>query len=311
MALQKEVWKKDIIGNLFKNNQFAERCVNADEYVLAGKVVHMPVAATPAGSKKNLTTFPQTATKRADREITYSLDKYYRLPITVEKLEQAELSYDKRQSVVGEDESQLIQDSMDGLLLSWSPSATAANSPVIFTVGDVTGDNNIAGSTGNRKMFTKAAFQFAALKFAQNRFANMPKVALLTATHYYEFLESLSEGEKTAVGRVADMAKGIVGQYYGFEIMLRDTVIRYRKSGALYLPVDTVEDDYAAANGDVQGSLFYADTAVERAKGEINVFDDTDNPLYYGDIFSCDMRLGGRIRRDTGVLAVADTIVAA
>lgn len=312
MALQKEVWKRDIIGNLYKDNQFATRCVNADSYVLEGKVVHLPVAAQASKTLKNLTSFPRIAKNRQDNELTYILDRYYRDPITVEKLEEAELSYDKRQSVAGEEQSQLIQDAMEGVLLSWSPTQTAGGTEIILTAGDTTSDDLIDGASAGvtRKIFTKAAFKDAAKRFAGKNYANAPKVALLCSIHYYEFLDSLSEGEKTAVGRVADMAKGIVGNYMGFDIMLRSTVGRYRKVGGLYVPEDVAADDFEAQTEDSNASLFYADMAVERAVGAINIFDDTNNPLYYGDILSMNMRLGGRIRRADGVIAAVDSVAA-
>ena len=88
MALQKEIWQSDIIENLYKDNAFATKAFNGDQYVLAGKVVHIPVSGTAAVIKKNLTSFPQTAVNRTDSEITYSLDNYYALPRQIQKLEQ-------------------------------------------------------------------------------------------------------------------------------------------------------------------------------------------------------------------------------
>jgi hypothetical protein len=121
MALQKEIWEKDIIENLFKDNEFANRAFNADQYVLQGKVVHIPVAGTSAVIKKNLTSFPQTAVNRTDSEITYAIDNYYALPRQIQDMEKYELSYDKRQSIVGEDQKQLIQTAMEGLMYRWAP----------------------------------------------------------------------------------------------------------------------------------------------------------------------------------------------
>ena len=42
--MQKEIWIDDIVGNLFKANPFMSFAVNADSFVLAGKVVHIPQA---------------------------------------------------------------------------------------------------------------------------------------------------------------------------------------------------------------------------------------------------------------------------
>ena len=72
MAVTVEIWQKDIIDNLFKNNDFAKRAFSEDEYVIGGKVVHIPTAGNPDKSYKNLTVFPVNAVKRTDDEILYS-----------------------------------------------------------------------------------------------------------------------------------------------------------------------------------------------------------------------------------------------
>ena len=40
-GIQVEIWERDIVGNLFKNNDFLLQAYNADQYVLQGKVVHI------------------------------------------------------------------------------------------------------------------------------------------------------------------------------------------------------------------------------------------------------------------------------
>lgn len=304
MALQKEIWQNDIVENLFKDNAFATRAYNGDQYVLAGKVVHIPVAGTAATIKKNLTSFPQTAVNRTDSEITYALDNYYALPRQIQDMEKYELSYDKRQSVVGEDQQQLIQTAMEGLLYRWAPAA--AN--IIETAGDVSALDLIDGTaTGTRKVFTKDAFKTIAKRFANTNLIGR-RNALLTANHYHQLFESFSEGEKTNFNSFADAANGIVGRYMGIDILMRSSVLRYRKVSSMWTVVDVQDDAFAAAAGDSAVSLFWVDSCVERAVGDVKVFDDNGNPLYYGDVFSAYMRLGGRIRRTVGVYGVVEAI---
>ena len=302
MALQKEIWQKDIVDNLWKNNEFATRAFNGDQYVLQGKVVHIPVAGTAAVIKKNLTSFPQTAVNRTDSEITYSLDNYYALPRQIQNLEQYELSYDKRQSMVGEDQKNLIQTAMQGLLYRWAPAA--AN--VIETTGDATGADLIDGTaTGTRKIMTKTEFKLIAKKLA-NTDLHGRTTALLTANHYHQLFESFSDAEKTNFNSYVDAKRGVVGMYMGIEIIMRSTVLRYRKVSTVWTVMDTQDDAFTAGTGDSAASLFWVDSCVERAVGDVHVFEDNGNPLYYGDVVSAEMRLGGRIRRASGVYAVVE-----
>jgi hypothetical protein len=304
MALQKEIWQSDIIGNLFKDNAFAQRAFNADQYVINGKVVHIPVAGAAAVIKKNITDFPQTAVHRTDSEITYAIDNYYALPRQIQKMEEYELSYDKRQSIVGEDEKQLIQTAMEGLLYRWAPAA--AN--VIETTGAPTGADLIdSTATGTRNVMTKDAFKAIAKKLANTNLTGRI-TALLTANHYHQLFESLSDAEKTNFNNVANLATGVIARYMNIEIIMRSSVLRYRKVGGVWTVVDTQDDAFAAGVDDSAASLFWVDSCVERAQGDVLVFEDNGNPLYYGDVFSASMRLGGRIRRAVGVYAVVEAI---
>lgn len=303
MPLQKEIWQADIIDNLYPGNQFANIARNGDQYVLNGAIVHIPVSGAAATVKRNITTFPQVAVQRNDSEIIYALDTYYSLPRHVQKLEQYELSYDKRMSVVGDDIRNLVHNTMNGLLYRWAPSAAG----VIETTGADSAADLISGATGTRKLFTKDQFKLIAKRFANTDIPGR-KVALLTANHYHQLFESFSDAEKTNFNNVADLANGIVGRYMGIDIMMRSSVLRYRKVSTVWTPVDTLADGYAAAAGDSAASLFWIDSCVERALGSVQTFDDTNNPQYYGDLYSAMLRMGGRIVRSAGVIAVVEAI---
>jgi|ERR1035437_6100687 hypothetical protein len=305
MAITKEIWTKDIVANLYKNNEFAKLAFNADMYVLLGKVVHIPVAGTPSQVKKNLTVFPQTAVKRTDADITYAIDTFYSLPRHIERIEQYELAYDKRQSALGEDQSQLIQTAMDNLLYRWA--TTAAN--YIFTLGNPTGFS-LSGAAGTRTGFTKAAFAQVKLEMDRNNIPFTDRIALLTADHYNQLLDSLSDPERTDVGRVADLATGLIGRYLGISIYMRSQVLRYRGADINTLAlVDEYADDYAPTADDRAGSLIYHKDCVERALGSVEIFDNPGKAEYYGDIYSMLLRLGGRTRRPAGVYAIVEDLV--
>lgn len=302
MALNKEIWTEDIIGNLFKNNQFAQRAINRDGDVLNGTVVHTAVAGVAADVKKNLTVFPQTATVRSDADNTYALDALYSLPRRIPNLDKYELSYDKRQSVVGEDTTNLIQQAMDNLLWRWAPSQATQ---IIETTGTASSDDLIdSTATGTRKAFTKAELKKAAKQLDKKEFSGFNKVAVLTAAHYHQLFESLSDAEKTNFNNVADLENGVIGRYMGIDIMMRSTVLRYREVSDVWTPIDELDDNFAAGATDCEASLIFAENAVERALGTVDVFDNPGQALYYGDVFSAMMYFGGRQRRPEGIIAV-------
>lgn len=304
-AVTVEIWENDIVENLFKGNEFAKRAYNADQYVLSGKVVHIPRAGTPAAVTKNLDTFPATAVKRTDDDITYAIDTFYSAPHHIESIEKYELSYDKRQSVLGEDQNALIETAMDGLLYNWLP--LVANT--VMTEGNVI-PATISGGTADVLGFTKVSLEKIKKSMDKAKIPSSGRVALLTADHYNDFFNSLSEGEKTNFGKVADLSNGIIGKYLNFEIMMRATVGRYRGADGAYVKVDEYHADFAASDktSDRAASLVYHDKSAERAFGSVEMFDSTKDPLYYGDIYSFNLRMGGRIRRSVGVWAVVEAL---
>lgn len=307
MAVTVEVWENDILANLFKNNGFAKRAYSADQYVLAGKVVHIPRAGTPSAITKNLSSFPAVAVKRSDDDVTYPIDTFYTTPRHVEKIEQYELSYDKRASVLGEDQLALIDTTMDSLLFNWLP--LVANT--VLTSGAAT-PATIDGGTGNRLAFSKADLKAIKLKMDKAKIPDAGRVALLTADHFYSLYESLSEGERTNFNNVGNLAEGTVARYYGFDISMRNTVGRYRGADGAFVKVDEYGAGYGASNktADRAASLIYHEQCAERALGGVEMFDRTKDPLYYGDVYSFTLRMGGRIRRDAGVWAVVEALSA-
>jgi len=298
-----QVWENDILKNLFKNNDFAKRAYNADQYVLATKVVHIPRAGKPSAVTKNLTQFPAAAVVRADDDVTYPIDSFYSTPRVIPQIDSYELSYDKRQSAVGEDTQNLIDTCMDGLLYNWGPLVLNT----VLTTGP-SGPATLPGATGSRLGVTSASLQKIKIQMDKAKIMAAGRVVLFTADHYNQFFNQLTEGEKTNFGRVANVATGIVGNYLGFDIMMRSTVLRYRGADAAITKVDEYDPAFATSDQslDRAASLVYNDMCAERAFGAVEMFEQANHPGYYGDVFSFLLRMGGRIRRDAGVWAIVE-----
>lgn len=311
MAVTKEIWEKDIIENLFKDNLFATHAVNGDPYVVAGKIVHIPLAGAPSPSQKNVTDLPMPAVKRGDTDIIYPLDTYYQPPKFVEKVEQYELSYDKRQSVMGEQQKQLIQDCMDGLLFNWQWQGQNRDQPgnLLLLTGDAV-PATVSGATGNRTSFDKSVISKSRLAMNRANISANGRYACLTADHYQQFLDSLSDVERTNFYRMADMSKGVIGSYLGYTFMERSTVTRWRKVNEVWTPIDEQINGFAPDATDSAASLLWQEDCVERARGEVNVFDNAGRAEYFGDVFSMNARLGGRQRRPAGVYALIEDAAA-
>jgi uncharacterized protein YjdB len=135
---------------------------------------------------------------------------------------------------------------------------------------------------------------------------------LLDAYQYEALLSALTETQAIGFFQAADVKRGVMGMLYGFEVMMRATVLRFATA------TDPLEGTFkaksaAGAATDNAGALAWQQDSVSRALGEVKMFDSVDNPLYYADIYSFLIRVGGKIRRydKKGVYAiVADTATA-
>ena len=296
MAIQKEIWEADIVGNLYKNNEFLTYAFNADQYVLQGKVVHIPNAGTAPDVSKNRSSVPATVSDRTDVDITYNLDEYTSDPIRIPNADTVELSYDKRQSVTSEAQSKLREVVAENMLVNWAPASAA----VIKTTGDATAAT-APSATGNRKLFALANLKSAMTQLNKDGLPQEGRYSLFSANMYDQLIEAMTATQYRDFSAAFDPKTGILGKLYGFNILMRSTVLVYDNSYA----VKAV--GAAGATTDNEAVLCWQMNSVERALGDVTFFEDIANPLYYGDIYSFLIRMGGRIRRNDkkGVLVIA------
>jgi hypothetical protein len=237
---------------------------------------------------------PATASKRTDVDITYNLDEFTTDPMLLVDAEKAELSYDKRNSLLAEAKASLADIIAEYMLVNWSPGVS------VKTTGD-----NVPGhtpsATGNRKSLVADDIRRLALKFDVDNVASTDRFLMLDANMYYQLVSNLSQTQYRDFSASLDQAKGIVGNLYGFNIMKRSTVLVYDKTNQTAAKAIGA----AAAASDCAAGLAWQKNCVERAVGEVKMFENLNKAEYYGDIYSILVRMGGRIRRNDGKGVVA------
>ena len=302
MAVQKEIWQRTIVEGLFADESFLSRATNDDMYVNEGKKVHIPNAGAPSGVVLNRSSLPAVVNKRVDQDVDYTLDELTTNPILIPYADLVELSYNKRNSVIDQDRKQIIFKAAEAILKSWLPAA--ANR--VLTSGQGV-PAWTPSATGLRKKITPA--DVSALQTRMNA-DNVPltdRYLLLDAQMYQQLLDGMTQTEAIGFFQAADVKRGVMGMLYGFEVMVRSTVYRFAADGTL-----KAIDDAGAAT-DLAGGLAWQRDSVSRALGEVIMFDQINNPEYYGDVYSFLVRVGGAIRRydKKGVYAiVTDTATA-
>lgn len=296
MAIQKEIWMSSIVEGLFADNSFLSKARKADEFVNMGRIVHIPNAGAPSNVVKNRTVFPATVSTRTDIDLEFRLDEYTTDPIRIPHADKVELSYDKRESVIRADRAKLADQLAQSVLFEWSPSGSGN---VIRTTGDAV-ISHVEGTSGNRKAFTKLSVSAAMLRFNRDDVPQTGRYLLLDADMYQQLLDSMTQKDSDAFFALADVKKGVIGQLYSFNVMMRSRSLLYNSAGS---PKDW---NFEIAEADNAGALAWHEDSVCRALGEVVAFENEADPTFYGDIYSFLVRAGGRpMRSDAkGLLAI-------
>lgn len=299
--MNKQVWLNTIIENFFPDNSFATKSID-DSLFVNNKTVHIPNAGAPSGVEINRTSKPASITQRTDQDLEYSMDELTTNPIYIPNIDIVELSYDKRQSILWNDRMELQKNAHQNLLYRWMNEDT-----IVETAGESRAAHTSETATGNRKKLTKGTILSLMTKFNQDDVPAEGRYILLDSCMYADLLEDLTEKELSAFLASANAQQGIVGRLYGFDIMQRSRVLRMTAAKKL------LKWSEAGAAGELAAGLAWQTQCVSRALGEVKMFDDTDNPLYYGDIYSFLMRVGGSRRRydKKGVATIVEAAVTA
>ena len=290
MAIQVELWESNIVGNLFKNNEFLNYCYIADEYVIGGKLVHIPQAGNPASVKRNRTSFPATVTLRQDVDVTYALDEFTTDPHDIPNADTIELSYDKISSVLQEDQANLNEIIANWMLFKWAQ--VGENRFLRTTGGSI--DAHLPGATGSRKKFVVDELKRANKMMNKDGVPKVDRYALFSADMYDQLITDTQFTQYRDSIRDLNLPEGVITRLHGFWIMDRATVLVATNTDAPVIKTP----DAGSATTDNDVVLCWQKQSVERAMGQTKAFEQKGNPTMFGDVYSFLQRMGGRVRRN-------------
>lgn len=301
--IPQEFWASYIVEKLRRTNPHIMLCFDESKYVKGGAVVYIPQAGAKPEVVKNRAFGAATAVQRGDSAIMYGLDVFTTTPTAITHAEANEISYEKTDSVLGDHTSTLAEQIGDELVYNWIKGVKPVvgggtsveylpASRQIATSGAATAVNAEDGQTGTRKAFSYKEVQAMQAKFNKDNVPKDNRYAMVESYMYQQFIDSLSGNQMAAFQATADLEKGIVGKFAGFTFLERSSVLALTSAGAFRVPGE------ALAATDNLASIFWQKDSVTKALGDTELFQDMGNPLYYGDIHSGLVKLGGRCRRE-------------
>lgn len=298
MGIQKEVWATDIAQNLYPNNTFLVQSRNDNAFV-EGKKVYLPQSGSAPGVVVNRTTLPATGSQRTDTTTDYDLDSFTTDPTTIRNIEEIEVSYDKRMSVLEDHIGALNTQIAYRTATLWAP-VTASR--IVRT----TGANRVAmapGATGNRKKITLADILSVKRILDADDVPSEDRFMLIPAEMYNDLLEISDVLTSDKMG-TANLPSGAVGRIYGFSIYMRSTALIFTNAATPAVrPLG-----YTPAITDNAAALFWHKNYVRRALGDVTIFSNENDATYYGSVFSAEVRAGGRRARadEKGVVVLVE-----
>lgn len=300
MGLQVEIWHETIQEKLLQDNSFLNHVADvSSESIVNGTIVHIPQAGDPSNVVKNRTTLPATVQQRTDSEVLYKIDEYTTDPVHIKNADTKELSYDKRRSVLDQDIANLSEEVAEGMLTNFVVSPVGTNTAlpagnILLTTGDAV-NATLDGATGQRKAYSLTDLQTMRTKFVKDKaWSEGNMYALLTAdaiaqlfpansTLTATYMQATSEAERRA---------GVIYKVQGWNIMERSSVYVMNNDTKVFKAFGAVGEAT-----DSEGNLFWNKNMLEKAIGTTEAFERTNDPQWYGDIYSFLVRMGGRARR--------------
>lgn len=296
MALIKEVWVKEIQNALNRNADFLPYSIDHSAYIAFG-TVHIPQSGANPTVVKNPATFPLAISERTDTDRTYALNQYALEPTLITNLDELQVSYDKRQSVLGQQITTLTQRIGDEVAISWTATG-AAN--LVATTGAASSTALAPGATGTRLAVTLTDIANLARKLDMD---NVPRGGrkLLMSTDMFWQLFQISDVLRASYNGFQNqpnvIQSGIVGQIFGFDVMIRPVV-------SVFATGATSPKAYGAATAttDNLACIAFHTSTVCRALGAMTpLYDAGSNgngkPEYLGSIFNMEVMLGSAILR--------------
>lgn len=302
-AITPEVWAKDIEENIYPESSFFLQSRDDSEF-LEGNKIHLPQSGTAPNVEKNRSVLPAVAAKREDSDIDYSIHEFTTDPVILQRTEEIEASYNKRQSLMFDHFQTLTQEIADMFLTEWAPSLAA-------NFARTTGGSRAAyksGQTGNRKAVAKN--DLIELNRLMNRM-DIPQEGRILLIDSDLMADVLKIEEFVSLEKIGNAAlvKGSVGRLLNFNVMVRSAVLRYDNTGT---PVVRAQGSSVAA-ADNLAALAWHPQFLRRCLGTtgnngIEVFEKNKDPQFYGDVFSALVRAGAsKARNDQkGVLSLIE-----
>jgi len=284
MALNKQVWIKQILEGFYPDDSFLQKASNYSQFV-ENERLHIASAGIDPKVLINNTTYPISIVDRKDSDSEITLDTFATENTIVRNPEAIEYSYDKLESVIRQHRATLRKSVAMKAIHAYAPNVDADDTPVVETSG-------ITYQSRKRLQFVdilalKERFDDAEIPLEERYLVLHPKHVsdlLLSDIELFKELTNIKDGEPT--------------KFAGFGVYSFAQMPTYRLTGGV---LTKVPFNAEKADGDVFASVAFYAKEVMRADGDIKMYSREDDPEKRGTIVGFDKRFVALPVRGKGI----------
>lgn len=285
MALNKQVWVKQILEGFYPDDSFLNKVVDFSEFV-ENDILHIASAGVDPNVLINNTTYPIAVVGRTDSDNTAELDKFETENTLVRRPDAIEYSYNKLESVIRQHRVTLQASVAKKAIHAFAPLKDTNDTPVILTTGATA--NGRKRMTFEDLLTLKERFDDAMIPLTDRYIVLHPKHVtdlLLEDVKLFKELTNIKDGEPTKFAGFGCFQFSFMPTYEDVESVL--TKVAFGQ---------TPSTNFASV-------AFYA-KEVMKADGEIYMYARYDDPLERGSIVGFDKRFIALPIRGKGVGAI-------
>lgn len=290
MALNKQVWIKQILDGFYPDDSFLKKAVNYSQFVENDKL-HIASAGIDPNVLINNTTYPIKVVGREDQDNEITLDKFETENTMVRRPDAIEYSYDKLESVIRQHRATLQKSVAMKAAHAFAPDADTNDTPIVTTTGE---------TVNGRKRLT-----FADILTLKERFddAEIPLEERYIILHPKHVSDLLLQDIKL-FKNITDLQDGEPFKFAGFGCFSFPHMPTYKVVESELQKVPFAE----AKTTQFASVAFYA-KEVMRADGDIYMYSVEDDPKERATIVGFDKRFIALPIRGKGIGAIVSTMV--
>jgi len=270
VGLNKEIWLPDLLEGFYADDMFLGEARDMSAFV-SNDVINLAEAGVNPEVLINNTTYPIPVSSRDDSPIQLTLDTYDTENTMIAAIETAELSYDKRASVLYGHRMALRMKYMQKAIHAYSPSTDGEFTPVLVTTGVNDGNGH--------KSLTFEDILDLENKFDDAEVSTEGRILVLSTTHKSQ----LRKQDLKLYNTVFDKESS----YGGFKIY---SLAKKRMPVYNSLTGAKVAFGAAAAGTDTICSVAFHKDEVMRCQGTVDMFAKLKDPETRSDIYGFQMR---------------------